>query len=138
MLKKFIHFLKLNRQQKKLVTAAFKSYLKAYFNLLFLDVRSLNSSLTNDTLPERVFLNSLWALELIEKNIFFKPSCLVKSLAFQTLIRKQGYDCKIHLGCRRDQDNILKFHAWIKSENGTYIGDPEEDKKYKELKYAGR
>lgn len=57
----------------------------------------------------------------------FRPSCLVRALALQHLLRAAGVpDSRIQIGVRRDASGGIGAHAWVSC--GSLVFDASDDK----------
>lgn len=56
-------------------------------------------------------------------------TCLSKSLALHTLLRRRGIDTRLRLGVRKDQASGIRAHAWLELD-GLPISDRQEDQMY--------
>jgi hypothetical protein len=53
-----------------------------------------------------------------------QATCLTKALALHILLRRAGFQSRIHIGVRRE-DGRFEAHAWVESQDKVVIGDFE-------------
>ena len=63
-----------------------------------------------------------WSVVQAAKYGFYRPSCLVRSVAIQRMLAKHGLDAgQIRIGVRWNDDGFLA-HAWVE-QDGKILGD---------------
>lgn len=55
------------------------------------------------------------------RHLFFKPTCLERSLALWWMLRRRGIETELRIGARKDRGN-LEAHAWLEL-NGAVLND---------------
>ena len=66
-----------------------------------------------------------------------RPSCLVRSLALQQLLRGEGMpDARVRVGVRRRPDGELMAHAWVTYGAAVLSDPPESVAAYRTLDHA--
>ena len=55
-----------------------------------------------------------------------KATCLPQALAAQFMLVQNAYPVELKIGITRNDDGILKAHAWVTSEGGILIGGVQD------------
>ncbi|MEG0238494.1 MAG: lasso peptide biosynthesis B2 protein [Clostridium sp.] len=55
-----------------------------------------------------------WAIQAVSKRTPWESKCLVQALTAQYLSNKKGITTTLYLGVKRDSDNNLIAHSWIR------------------------
>lgn len=76
--------------------------------------RDQNNSLP----PQRI----AWAIRVASRYLAGTGSCLVQSLAAQTMLARRGYSSHLRIGVAKDKGGRLKAHAWVECEGKIVIG----------------
>lgn len=65
------------------------------------------------------------AIYLFNLATHFVPAttCLVKSTAGRRFFPRLGFDCRLCIGTRRDEQNRFEAHAWLEREGKAFIGN---------------
>ncbi len=66
----------------------------------------------------------VWAVAAAGRRVP-KATCLTQALAAQTLLARQGYPCRLHIGVARDGGGRFEAHAWVESKGAVVIGGAE-------------
>lgn len=62
------------------------------------------------------------ALSLIQKNSILKMSCYVQALTAKKMLKRRKIVSTVYLGFCRDENGILKGHAWLSTGNFLFTG----------------
>jgi hypothetical protein len=61
----------------------------------------------------------------VARRLFFKPTCLERSIGLWWLLRHRDFDAQIHIGGRKDGDHF-EAHAWVECA-GTVLSDTDDE-----------
>ena len=76
-----------------------------------------------------------WAVTSAARHLPLPTTCLIESLAAQTMLRRRGVDCELRLGVKRPADrSSIAAHAWIVHEGAVVIGRVDDLYDYAELR----
>ncbi len=56
-----------------------------------------------------------------------RASCLTQALALRYLAAREGVDCTIRIGVKKQRNGSLEAHAWVTAEETVIIGGRLED-----------
>ena len=85
---------------------------------------------TSDETLDPVILARLkqleWAIRTAANNLPWRTDCLVRCLAAQTMLRREGLGSRFFLGVRKTEDGDLAAHAWLRCHGVTVAGGEGE------------
>ncbi len=62
-----------------------------------------------------------WAVESASR-LVVRPTCLVRALALETLLRRYGRKASLQIGVDKGEGKTLEAHAWVESEGKILLG----------------
>lgn len=72
-------------------------------------------------LPDSIQRNS-WAVAAVAARVPWKALCFQQGLTFQRMVRRAGYDARLHYGVGRDHAGSLNAHVWISIDGDVVLG----------------
>jgi transglutaminase superfamily protein len=66
-----------------------------------------------------------WAIEAASVRVPGGRNCLVRALATEYLLHRNGYRCELRIGAKRDEAGEFTAHAWLESGGRVLIGEFE-------------
>jgi len=66
----------------------------------------------------------IWAVSAAERYSPVGSTCLAVALLGQALLQRHGYDSRMRIGVRRDDQGKFHAHAWLEQEGKIVIGGP--------------
>ena len=67
-----------------------------------------------------------WAVQAVALRLASRPSCLLKALVADLMLRHRGYESTVHFGVRRREPRGLDGHAWVECEGHVVVGRLDE------------
>ena len=83
----------------------------------------------------------LWAVSAAARRLLRNNPCLTQAMAVQLLFRRNGLPAELHVGVAKDEQGLLKAHAWVESNDEVVIGgaaSPFEYRAFPSLDLAGK
>ena len=74
-----------------------------------------------------------WAVTAAARRLPIRTTCLVESLAGDTMLRRRGVSCDLRFGVRPPQRGELAAHAWVEHEGRVIFGALDELSEYSVL-----
>lgn len=68
-----------------------------------------------------------WVVNLISSKTPWESKCLVKALTAQRMLKKIGISTTIYLGVKKDKDNNMLAHAWLRCGEYYVTGGSNKD-----------
>ena len=109
----------------RILSRAWVCLLAAYAALRFLPVRRVEALLEKLAGKDRAEISSAHLARLVDVAARFhlRPiTCLPRSLALRALLRRHGVEADLLIGVRREEDGVLRAHAWIE-DAGCPVGE---------------
>jgi len=70
--------------------------------------------------PERI----AWAVTTASRYAF-KPTCLVRAITAQLLLRRAGHPAELYIGVSKEENGRFRAHAWVEGSGSVIIGGSE-------------
>jgi hypothetical protein len=68
-----------------------------------------------------------WAVEAAARRLPLRAVCIQKGLALQRMLRRRGFDAKLHYGARNEPGpGRLHAHVWVSVEGEVVMGGSEQ------------
>lgn len=85
-----------------------------------------SAGVPNDTAPapDAGAARDARAVSMAARYGVFRPLCLTRSMALQSMLKRRGLDAAVRVGARR-KDGRLEAHAWVELD-GNILGDTPE------------
>jgi hypothetical protein len=61
-------------------------------------------------------------IKLVSKNVPWETACYPQALAGKIILRRRGIASTLFLGARKDEQGMLKGHAWLKAQGIVVTG----------------
>ena len=65
------------------------------------------------------------AIDRLYRRLPWRPTCLVRSVAAMTMLRRRRLPGVLSIGARRPEDEAFKAHAWVVSAGHSVVGAGE-------------
>ena len=66
-----------------------------------------------------------WAVEAAARRLPLRAVCIQKGLALQRMLRRRGFDARLHYGARNEPPGKLHAHVWVSVEGDVVMGGNE-------------
>lgn len=66
------------------------------------------------------------AVRSASANLPWTSVCFPEGLALQRMLRRRGYDARLHYGVGKAKGEVLKAHVWVTLDGATLIGADSE------------
>jgi hypothetical protein len=66
-----------------------------------------------------------WAVEAAARRLPLRAVCIQKGLALQRMLRRRGFDARLHYGARNEPPGKLHAHVWVSVEGDVVMGGSE-------------
>lgn len=67
-----------------------------------------------------------WAVEAAARRLPLRAVCIQKGLALQRMLRRRGFDARLHYGARNEPPGKLHAHVWVSVEGDVVMGGNEQ------------
>jgi Transglutaminase-like superfamily len=126
-MRKLSKFVRLQQRDRGLLfkTVLLLAAVKLGLALLpFQTLRRLLAKLSQRLPPQRPLsvAKAIWAIEVASRYMPGGAKCLVRALATQVLLARQGYATQLRIGVAKGDRDRLEAHAWVESQGRVVIG----------------
>jgi hypothetical protein len=135
LIRKMRTFLNINKSDKKLLLEAFfltgigrGAILLISFSKIkkYLGLYKKESTFEIENEIYRIIKRVDWALKAISKHTPWESKCLVQALAAQRMLKKRKINSTLYLGVKKDKENNLLAHAWLRCGEVFVTGEQEK------------
>ncbi|MUV88612.1 lasso peptide biosynthesis B2 protein [Halapricum sp. CBA1109] len=74
-----------------------------------------------------------WAVDTADRHVPGERTCLVRSLAAETLFTAYGYDTEHRIGVRKERGEGVRAHSWIEADGDVVLGYLDDLDQYEPL-----
>ncbi len=121
-------FIKLPAPDRRLLTTAVISLIKARLTVMFVPVRNIllpvtprREAISPDTEAARIS----WAVETAARIVPTAKNCLVRAIAGREMLARRGVSSQIRLGVAKNSPETLSAHAWLECGSMVVTGEGE-------------
>ena len=139
-MKALIKFLRLDFSEKSLLIKSWLLIILVRFGLSIFSFEKLRGILKKYSNPRAKYLNQdidvfrVGTLVAIAGRYWYwKKPCLTLALIAKFFLDRRGVETVMHIGVKKDSENKLEAHAWLKYQNQFVIGKLPNLNEFKEF-----
>jgi Transglutaminase-like superfamily len=121
-------FIKLSAPDRRLLTTAVVSLIKARLTVMFVPVRNILLPATpryEASSPDTDAARISWAVETAARIVPTAKNCLVRAIAGREMLARRGVSSQIRLGVAKNSPETLSAHAWLECGGIVVTGEGE-------------